>query len=99
MEVLHAIQNIEKELGRIRHNDGQYHSRCIDIDILFYDDLVSTDPVLEIPHPRLHLRQFTMLPLQEIAPEYVHPTLNKTVTELLNSCPDKSIVNKLMDAL
>jgi 2-amino-4-hydroxy-6-hydroxymethyldihydropteridine diphosphokinase len=98
-EVLEAIQRIEKELGRIRHLDGKYHSRCIDIDILFYDDMVCSDDALEIPHPRLHLRQFTMSPLQEVAPDYVHPTLNKTVTELLHDCPDKSVVNRLANAV
>ncbi len=56
--------------------------RLIDVDILLYDDLVLSTPELEIPHPRLHQRGFTLIPLSEIAPSLVHPSLNVSIQEL-----------------
>lgn len=99
MELLRAIQQIELDLGRVRHTDGKYHSRCIDIDILFYDDAVLNADELEVPHPRLHLRQFTMLPMQEVEHDFCHPIIKQTMDELLANCPDQSSVNKLVDAV
>lgn len=78
-------------LGRIRAGK-QYSSRKIDVDILFYDDLILDEESLRIPHPRLHERKFVLIPLCEIAPEFVHPVLKKSVTELLEMCEDKSKV-------
>lgn len=70
LEVLHATQKIEKELGR-KHKtvDREYHDRLIDIDILMYDNLVMNTPELTIPHPLMHERDFVMKPLLQIAPE------------------------------
>jgi 2-amino-4-hydroxy-6-hydroxymethyldihydropteridine diphosphokinase len=66
---------IENELGRDRSMDscGTYRSRNIDIDILFYENVVCQTPELTLPHPRLHLRKFALEPLEEVAPEWVHP--------------------------
>jgi 2-amino-4-hydroxy-6-hydroxymethyldihydropteridine diphosphokinase len=85
--LIEEILSVETILGRTRNN-GQFESRTIDIDILFYDDLVLKDENLIIPHPRLHLRRFTLVPLAQIAPNLVHPGFNKTIRELLTICPD-----------
>lgn len=79
--LLEELKNIENEMGRIR-NTGGYESRVIDIDILFYDDVVFAADNLVIPHPHLHERMFVLEPLSEIAPDFIHPVLDKTVTEL-----------------
>lgn len=90
-EVLHTINTIEHELGRERFE--HWGARVIDIDILFYDDLVQQTQRLTIPHPQLHTRRFTLTPLAEIAPDLKHPILNKTTEQLLNDCPDELEVN------
>lgn len=93
-QVLNPILQIENELGRTRTNE-QYSSRTIDIDILFYDDIVISSKDLTIPHPRLHERRFTLEPLAEIDPGMTHPVFGKTISELLEECDDKMEVRKL----
>ena len=63
--------------------------------ILFFGDQVIENKELTIPHKLMHKRKFTLLPLQEIEPNMVHPVLNKTITELVNDCEDTSDVNRL----
>ncbi len=94
-ELLKVIKAIETKLGRIRKNQ-QYIPPCIDIDILFYNDEVYFSDDLVIPHPRLHDRMFTLVPLNEIAPDYLHPILKKTIRELVNLCQDKLMVKKYL---
>ena len=91
-EILVAIHDIEAGLGRVRGNSGGYQSRTIDIDILFYDDEIIDRQNLTIPHPRLHSRRFTLKPLAEIAPDFIHPVMGKSIVELLDSCDDNSVV-------
>lgn len=91
-EVLALTQRIETELGRIRNKASGYGPRTIDVDILFYDDIILDLPQLKIPHPLLRERRFTMLPMNEIAPEFIDPVSKKTIRELLKKCKDKSDV-------
>jgi 2-amino-4-hydroxy-6-hydroxymethyldihydropteridine diphosphokinase len=86
-EVLRRILLIEKKMGRVR-TAKQYEPRKIDIDILFYDDLVTDSHQLTIPHEHIAERRFTLTPLAEIVPELVHPVIQKTVLELWNECTD-----------
>lgn len=90
----HCLQ-AEQYLGRIRNPQGpRYASRPIDIDILFYDSIVLDSPELTIPHPRIAERNFVLIPLQEIMPDFIHPVFHKTITELQKECKDKLIVKK-----
>ncbi len=83
IEILHITQEIEKELGRTKKSvNGSYSDRLIDIDILLYDNLVLQTPELTIPHPLMTERDFVMNPLIEIAGNVIHPTLQKTLSEL-----------------
>ena len=82
-DVLRQTEQIEKELGRIKKSiDKIYTDRCIDIDILFYDDIILHTESLIIPHPLLHQRRFVLEPLKEIAPHLVHPILKEDVVSL-----------------
>lgn len=83
IEILHITQEIEKELGRTQKSvNGSYSDRLIDIDILLYDNLVLQTPELTIPHPLMTERDFVMKPLIEIARNVIHPTRQKTLSEL-----------------
>lgn len=93
-EILKIGLDAEKELGRTR-NEGGYASRTMDIDLLFYDNQIIEEENLQIPHPRLHLRRFTLEPLVEIMPSFIHPRLKKDMRELLEVCTDNVIPNKL----
>jgi 2-amino-4-hydroxy-6-hydroxymethyldihydropteridine diphosphokinase len=93
--VLGRILMIESQLGRIRYRCGfKYLSRCIDIDILLYDNEITDQEALKIPHPRLHERRFVLVPLAEIASGLIHPVFNKTILELLKECKDNGKVKK-----
>ncbi len=92
-QVLDTILAIEIQLGRERAE--KWGSRTIDIDILFYDQDVIDEPDLKIPHPNLHERAFTLVPLIEIEPNCFHPVLQKPVMELLTKLNDRLFVQKL----
>ncbi len=84
---------IENALGRQRAE--KWGSRTIDIDILFYDNKIINEKELIIPHPHLHERRFTLIPLLEIAPEFHHPVLNQTIINLCNNLDDKLRIKKI----
>ena len=86
-ELLNKLKNIEDRIGRIR-NSNKILAREIDIDILFYSDKIVDYEDLIIPHPRLHLRNFVLYPLNDIASDFIHPILLKPINELLEECED-----------
>jgi 2-amino-4-hydroxy-6-hydroxymethyldihydropteridine diphosphokinase len=91
--LLKYILEIEKMLGRERLE--KWGARTIDIDILFYDHQIIKELDLIIPHPFLHVRRFTLMPLSEIAPELIHPVLLKNISQLLNELDDDLSVKKI----
>ena len=107
-EVLKEALAIEKDLGRVRPSEDKsplsvlhssfsvkkYSSRPMDIDLIFYNNAVIETPELQLPHPRMHLRRFVLKPLAQIIPDFKHPKLLKTISELLAECPDSSDVKE-----
>ena len=81
LALLHILLAIEQEMGRVRLR--HWGERNIDLDLLLYEDVVMNTPELILPHPDMQNRDFVLLPLAEIAPEIVHPTLQKTIHELV----------------
>jgi len=90
-ELLSFCQNIESTCGRLRTFPNA--PRTLDLDILFFGDIVISREDLVIPHPRLPDRRFALEPLAQIAPEFIHPILKKTILTLLENCPDSSEVH------
>lgn len=92
--VLSKLLQIEERHGRKRFDDGQYHARTIDLDILFFDDEIIENELLSVPHPRLEQRLFVLHPMVDIAPDFVHPKLKKTTSKLAEDCMDDSPISK-----
>ena len=101
--LMEQLLTIETRLGRIRpfsscggNDQGTgYAGRTIDLDILFYGPRLIFTESLMIPHPRLHERRFTLIPLEEIVPGFIHPVFKKTISLLLQGCTDQSKVDKI----
>jgi 2-amino-4-hydroxy-6-hydroxymethyldihydropteridine diphosphokinase len=90
-DLLDIILNIEKQMGRVRIE--KWGERIIDIDILFYNDEIIETNNLCIPHPYISKRRFVLSPLDEIAKNYIHPILQKTINKLLSECLDEEKVS------
>lgn len=91
--VLKMIKKIEVELGRTKSDSAG--PRPIDIDILLAEDMIIRSRALAVPHPRLEKRKFVLIPLEEIAPEVLHPAIGKSFSALRRECPDRSVVRRL----
>jgi 2-amino-4-hydroxy-6-hydroxymethyldihydropteridine diphosphokinase len=95
-EIMGEILRIELLFGRTRGAE-KYSSRTLDIDILLFGDRTMKDVDLQIPHPRMHLRNFALVPLAEIAGEMIHPVLMKDIETLKSICKDSQKVEKVKD--
>lgn len=93
-QLLSKILEIEKRMGRTRNE--KWEARIIDIDILFYNDLILDTMALILPHPAIQNRKFTLVPLAEIAPSFLHPVLKKDMITLLRECRDPLPVEKII---
>jgi 2-amino-4-hydroxy-6-hydroxymethyldihydropteridine diphosphokinase len=85
-KLLAELLSIENRMGRVRTE--KWGPRAIDIDILFYNNVVIDRPDLRIPHPGIPHRRFTLVPLSELSPSLIHPALGKSVSEMLENCKD-----------
>lgn len=91
-DVLQIVLEIEKSMGRIR--EQKWGARIIDIDILYYSNKIITLPNLSIPHPFIQERRFVLVPLCEIAGEFIHPKFQQTNLELLEKCQDSGEIKE-----
>lgn len=91
--LMQTLQSIELELGRLKKE--KWKERIIDIDILFYDQMIYSATDLTIPHPYMEFRLFVLVPLNEIAPELLHPVLKKNMKTILKECKDTLAVKEL----
>ena len=94
-DFINKCLNVEKKLGRYRGEDG-YSDRTIDIDILAIENVVMNSEELIVPHPRLHLRKFALIPLQELWPNWIHPVFNLSMDIMLEQCDDKVVPNRII---
>lgn len=94
-ELIQKLLQIELDLGRVRFSGATgYESREIDIDVILIGGRIIDSSIITVPHPRMHLRKFVLIPACEIVPNYIHPVFNKDLRQLLKSCQDQSIVIK-----
>lgn len=99
-ELMKQLLAVELELGRDRVTPHEgYTSRPMDLDILYYGNQIIDTEYVTAPHPRLHLRRFTLLPLCDLAPDFVHPKFGIKNEELLRNCQDNGIVKRFIDEI
>ncbi len=90
--LLDETQRIEVQLGRTKNSAKDYADRTVDIDLLFYDDLIMHTGELTVPHPLMHKRAFMLVPMLEIAQDYVHPLFKKTISALYDELENPEMV-------
>ncbi len=90
--LMQTLLDIEQQMGRVRQE--KFGPRIIDIDILFIDDMILDSAILQLPHPAIAERRFVLVPLQELAPNFIHPVYQQRISELLAACPDRLDVKK-----
>jgi 2-amino-4-hydroxy-6-hydroxymethyldihydropteridine diphosphokinase len=91
-QLIRRILKVEKMMGRVRNE--KYGPRLIDIDILLFNNEKHNYQFLKLPHPEMQNRRFALIPMAQIAPNFVHPVFNKTIAELLKECKDELPVKK-----
>lgn len=91
-QALETVLQIENQMGRVRFK--KWGARIIDIDLLYLGNQILHTKELILPHPALQVRRFTLVPLVEILPDFIHPVLHKTHQQLLVECPDLLVVSK-----
>ncbi|OCB74430.1 2-amino-4-hydroxy-6-hydroxymethyldihydropteridine diphosphokinase [Flavobacterium crassostreae] len=90
-QILDQVLKIEKELGRLRKNSPGYAARLIDIDLIFVDQQIINTDQLQLPHPLLEQRNFVLYPVADLAPQWKHPVLQKTIQQLVAASADQSV--------
>ena len=95
LDLLYATQQIERDLGRTAKTTTSYTDRIIDIDIIDYNNQTIDTQTLTLPHKLMHKRNFVLYPLADIAPDWQHPILKLTATELKNASADTSVIHIL----
>lgn len=93
-DVLLQLQKIEHEMGRTRNNQQRYSDRNIDLDIIFYNQIIIEKTNIHIPHPRYQSRKFVLEPLYEIAPDFSDPTTSTPLSTLISLCDDTSVLQR-----
>lgn len=89
-DLLHQLLTIEGQFGRVRKE--RWGARSLDLDVLFYGDRIIEAPKLSVPHPRLHERPFVLTPLLDVAPQWHHPVLHKTVAQIFSQLSDQGLM-------
>lgn len=89
-ELLKGLQETEQAGGRVRNSGERYHSRTIDIDIITFNNDTINEEYLQVPHPRMHERNFVLVPMRDVTPDWVHPTLKQDINTLLERSGDTS---------
>jgi 2-amino-4-hydroxy-6-hydroxymethyldihydropteridine diphosphokinase len=92
-QIKQEIFEIDEYYGRVRKGNG-YENREMDVDVLFYKNECHEEPLM-VPHPKIQDRAFILIPLNEIAPDWIHPQLNQTIQSLCKACKDEGSIKKI----